>query len=61
VGLKESLKSVLTPARQGTMCERKPRNIEVGGGGENTFQKQWHCSSLFHEKNIATTTVTVCL
>lgn len=45
--LKESLKSVLTPARHGTMCERKPRDMQ---GGRNTFQKQWHCSSLFMKR-----------
>jgi hypothetical protein len=38
--------------------KEKPRSKEGGG---NTFQKQWHCSVTFHEKNTAATAVTVCL
>jgi hypothetical protein len=46
----ESERRVLTAARHGTMCERKPRNEARGERGRNTFQKQWHCSWLFMKR-----------
>lgn len=58
VGLKESLKSVLTPARQGTMCERKTSEYS---GRRKHFSETMALFVTFHGKNTAATAVTVCL
>jgi AMMECR1 domain-containing protein len=58
VGLKESLKSVLTPARHGTMCERKTSEYR---GRRKHFSETMPLFVTFHEKNTAATAVTVCL
>ena len=58
VGLKESLKSVLTPARQRTMCERKTSEYS---GRRKHFSETMALFVTFHEKNTAATAVTVCL
>jgi hypothetical protein len=57
--IKRSLKSVLTPARHGTMCERKPRN--KAGGRKQHFSETMALFLTFQEKNTEAMAVMVCL
>jgi hypothetical protein len=58
-GIKRSVRSVLTAARHGTMCERKPRN--EAGGRKEQFSETMALFLTFHEKNTEAMAVMVCL
>jgi hypothetical protein len=57
--IKRSLRRVLTPARHGTMCGRKPRN--EAGGREQHFSETMALFLASHGKNTGAMAVMVCL